>query len=48
MIEGSLRYGIVALARSDRRLMEATLQSIARLSGNPVLQATWTATGSMC
>jgi hypothetical protein len=35
MIEGSLRYGIAALARSDRRLMEATLQSIARLSGNP-------------
>jgi hypothetical protein len=35
MIEGSLRYGIVALARSDRRLMEATLQSIARLSDNP-------------
>ena len=34
MTEG-LRYGIVALARSDRRLMEATLQSIARLSDNP-------------
>ncbi len=30
-----LRYGIVALARTDRRLMDATLQSIARLPGAP-------------
>jgi len=34
-IPGGLRYGIVALARSDRRLMEATLQSIARLPDAP-------------
>jgi hypothetical protein len=30
-----LRYGVVALARSDRRLMEATLGSIARLPDTP-------------
>ncbi len=30
-----LRYGIVALARSDRRLMEATLSAIARLHESP-------------
>jgi hypothetical protein len=30
-----LRYGIVALARSDRRMMEATLASIARLADGP-------------
>ena len=30
-----LRYGVVALARSDRHLMEATLQSIARLPDTP-------------
>jgi Glycosyl transferases group 1 len=30
--EGQLRCGIVALARSDRRMMEATLQSIGRLA----------------
>jgi hypothetical protein len=35
MTQAAPRYGIVALARSDRRLMEATLQSIARLSGAP-------------
>jgi hypothetical protein len=35
MTQPALRYGIVALARSDRRLMEATLQSIARLSDAP-------------
>jgi hypothetical protein len=34
-IEKPLRYGVVALARSDRRLMEATLQSIARLPDTP-------------
>jgi hypothetical protein len=35
MIPGDLRCGIVALARSDRRLMEATLRSIARLADAP-------------
>jgi hypothetical protein len=33
--EGRLRYGIVALARSDRRMMEATLASIAKLTDGP-------------
>jgi hypothetical protein len=35
MTAGPLRYGIVALARSDRRLMEASLQSIAGLAAPP-------------
>ena len=35
MTEATVRYGVVALARSDRRLMEATLQSIARLPDAP-------------
>jgi hypothetical protein len=33
--ESRLRYGIVALARSDRRMMEATLASIAKLADRP-------------
>jgi hypothetical protein len=35
MTQATLRYGVVALARSDRRLMEATLRSIARLRDGP-------------
>lgn len=34
-MSGRLRYGIVALARTDRRLMDVTLQSIARLRDAP-------------
>jgi hypothetical protein len=35
MTEGALRYGIAVLARSERRLTEATLQSLARLVDAP-------------
>jgi hypothetical protein len=35
MTEGALRYGIAVLARSERRLIEATLQSLARLLDTP-------------
>jgi hypothetical protein len=35
MMQSALRYGIVAMARADRRLAEATLQSLARLSDAP-------------
>jgi hypothetical protein len=35
MTAAPLRYGVVALARGDRRLMDATLQSIARLRDAP-------------
>jgi hypothetical protein len=35
LADARLRCGIVALARSDRRMMEATLQSIARLADGP-------------
>jgi len=35
MTEQALRYGVVALARQDRRLMDATVASIARLPDAP-------------
>ncbi len=35
MTSGRLRYGIVALARSDKRLLDATLRSIERLRDGP-------------